>query len=234
MAIFTRTDGSAPWTRLRLGDIWNNANIGGDLRRLYVNATHFSDFTPGYEAAPLPVELASFKAARTSTGVQLLWSTAVEKNANHFEIQRSNTSNEFTPIGSVLAIGNSSTIRNYTFLDAGSKGGSYYRLKMIDNDNTYKYSEAVYVSPDQNQRTFEVNPNPVISNVRFVLSGWDINHQVNASLIAADGKVQWQAVGTPSALEAAFNSHVPNLAKGIYHIRLSDELGAQNVKIVKQ
>jgi hypothetical protein len=234
MAIYTRPDASSPWTRLRNGDVYMNADAGSDLRKLYVVARHFSDFTPGYEAAPLPVSLAQFSGATTTSGVQLQWTTASERNANRFEIQRSINGQEFVTIGSTKAIGNSSVIRRYAYLDAGQAGGVYYRLRTVDNDNSAELSNVIFVEATNGERRLSVYPNPVKGEFKLNVSGWDVRQAVSAMLIGADGKMVWGGFVTPADAERHINGMLSVLPSGMYIFKLTDGKGSQMTKVVKE
>ncbi len=103
---------------------------------------------------PLPVELIFFTCSQVDDGIQLRWETASEFNNSHFTIERSETGTVFDSIGFVLGTGNPST---YKFVDAT---GGYYRLKQIDNNREFKFSNSIdcrYTITDISQKIF---PNP--------------------------------------------------------------------------
>ncbi|MBD2714940.1 T9SS type A sorting domain-containing protein [Microvirga sp. STR05] len=96
--------------------------------------------------APLPVELRSFSARNTGGTVQIVWTTATEKNSDSFLIERAGESKEFVPVTSVAAAGSSQTLRSYSAIDRKPlAGNNYYRLKQIDKDGTFAYSPVVNV-----------------------------------------------------------------------------------------
>lgn len=92
----------------------------------------------------LPVELSSFTASVKYTAVQLSWKTTSEINTASFQVQRKSESAEWTKIGEVIAAGNSNSPKDYSFSDKNLASGKYqYRLKMIDADGSYQYSNIV-------------------------------------------------------------------------------------------
>ncbi|WAC39615.1 hypothetical protein [Pedobacter sp. SL55] len=95
--------------------------------------------------SPLPVKLASFTAKANKQGtVSLAWSTASEQNNSHFEVTRSADGKSFAKIGQVQGNGNSSTTKNYSYVDASPVAGvNYYQLKQVDFDGTYELSGVV-------------------------------------------------------------------------------------------
>ena len=94
----------------------------------------------------VPVELTSFSATTNNNDVILNWSTATELNNYGFEVQRSVASSEFVTVGFVNGNGTTTEARSYRFVDAGLSAGSYtYRLKQVDFDGTFSYSNEVNV-----------------------------------------------------------------------------------------
>jgi pimeloyl-ACP methyl ester carboxylesterase len=94
----------------------------------------------------IPVTLSSFTGRLAGNVVQLKWTTAQEQNASHFVVERSFDGTRFDPIGRVTATGNSSTPRDYTLDDPGFKAGAnYYRLKQVDLDGKFTYSQVVLI-----------------------------------------------------------------------------------------
>lgn len=101
----------------------------------------------------LPVDLISFKAKRNDAQhVMVNWITASEKNALEYEIERSfSWGGVFESAGKVKAAGNTINKSTYAFTDANDyEYNSYYRLKMVDNDGSFKYSNIVVVQGAKN------------------------------------------------------------------------------------
>ena len=106
---------------------------------------------PCLEITPLPVELISFDGAATDNGIELSWATASEQDNSHFEVERSADGKAFEQVGKVDGHGNSSTKISYSYTDfAPLSGLSYYRLKQVDFNGQYEYSNLVAVSVEAN------------------------------------------------------------------------------------
>lgn len=123
---------------------------------------------------PLPVELTSFAASVHKSKVTLIWSTATEVNNYGFSIERRDKYDGYKEIGFVRGSGNSNSPKNYTFSDQPLGGIDFkYRLKQIDFDGTYEYSNEIEVIfTELNQYTLEQNyPNPFnpTTTIRFSL-----------------------------------------------------------------
>lgn len=109
---------------------------------------------------PLPVELLFFNASSLSNSVFLEWSTAAEFNSDHFIVQRSADGHIYENITQLDAAGNSNTVINYSADDKEPYSGvSFYRLKQVDNDGKFKFSDIVVVKFQQND-LIAVYPNP--------------------------------------------------------------------------
>ncbi|SDF71573.1 Por secretion system C-terminal sorting domain-containing protein [Dyadobacter soli] len=92
-------------------------------------------------ASPLPVTLSTFTVEKQEQASVLKWSTTSETNSNRFEIERSADGKIWAKIGSVDSHRESSVAREYIFTDSAPiHAENLYRLKMVDNDDTYSYS----------------------------------------------------------------------------------------------
>ncbi len=116
----------------------------------------------GWFNAPLPVSVLSFNAALNNKIVNLDWSTANEVNAGSFELERSVNGKDFGRISTVSA--KNAMLNNYNFVDERAVAGTnYYRLKVIDKDGSFKYSQIVSVKAKS--EGVSVFPNPVKGNL---------------------------------------------------------------------
>jgi len=110
----------------------------------------------------VPVELTSFTANTTSGSVNLNWQTATETNNYGFEVERKATGQEFTKVGFVAGYGTTTETKNYSFVDNSVISGSYtYRLKQVDLDGRFEYSNEVEVDLAPTSYSLAQNyPNP--------------------------------------------------------------------------
>lgn len=111
-----------------------------------------------------PVELSSFNAIFEDMEVKLDWTTASELNNQGFDIERSTSAQNWAKIGYVPGFGTTTERRAYSFVDKNVSTGYYnYRLKQIDFDGTFAYSDEVGVEVDftpSNYELFQNYPNP--------------------------------------------------------------------------
>jgi hypothetical protein len=146
------------------GDV-NNALCGGAGGKLYKSL----------RSPVVPVELTSFTASTSNGSVSLQWRTATETNNRIFEIERKSDNNNFVMIGFVNGQGTTTQPHDYAFVDKNVNPGSYaYRLKQIDFDGKFSYSEPVEVEVSA-PSVFELAqnyPNPFnpSTTIRFSLA----------------------------------------------------------------
>ena len=102
--------------------------------------------------SPVPVELTSFTANVSKNKVMLEWETATEVNNYGFEIEKQISNSQsaesnWEMIEFIEGHGNSNSPKQYSFTDENLIGGSLfiYRLKQVDNDGTYEYSDEIEV-----------------------------------------------------------------------------------------
>jgi hypothetical protein len=175
----------------------------------------------------IPVELASFSAVALNDGVKLEWTTASELNNNGFKIERSlNNQAEFVTIGFVEGNGTTTATNNYSYTDRLELAGTrsvFYRLKQIDYDGTFSYSNVVSIDVNiPNGFVLNQNyPNPfnpstkisysVVSDVFVSLKVYDfLGREVTA--LVNETKV-------PGIYEVIFDAS--NLPSGTYFYTLS-------------
>ena len=126
------------------------------------------------ENEPVPVELTSFTAETIKrTKVKLNWQTATEVNNYGFDVERKNNGNDWEKLDFIEGHGNSNSPKHYSFEDHNIVGGSdfTYRLKQIDFDGTFEYSDEIELEiiPLQN-KLFQNYPNPFNPTTRIKFS----------------------------------------------------------------
>ena len=186
-------------------------------------------------AVPLPVELSSFTAKVNELSVKLDWVTETEVNNYGFDIERSTENKNWETIGFVEGHGNSNSPKKYSYLDNNPVGGQKfkYRLKQIDTDGSYEYSEEIEVGLVLNNFVlFQNYPNPFNPVTKIKYS------------IPQTSKVQikvYDALGTEIAVlvseekpagsyEVDFNGS--GLTSGIYFYQLRVENFVETKKMV--
>jgi hypothetical protein len=135
----------------------------------------YSNEATAYVFPPIPVELINFSSEVIESEVTLYWSTATETNNSGFEILRSTQNdNAWENIGFVPGFGTTTEIHHYSFIDESLQTGNYqYRLKQIDFDGTFEYSNIIEVTVDAPTKySLEQNyPNPFnpVTSIQYVV-----------------------------------------------------------------
>ncbi|WP_337873482.1 choice-of-anchor X domain-containing protein, partial [Ignavibacterium sp.] len=191
---------------------------------------------------PVPVELVSFSANVSNNSVALNWVTASELNNSGFEVQRSVISNpngmrnlDWQSIGFVNGNGTTSESNSYSFIDDNLSIGKYaYRLKQIDLDGSFTYSNEIDVDLGL-PLSFSLNqnyPNPFNPSTSIK---YQVSSISNVSLKVYDvlGKEvvtlvnQIQPAGN---YEVSFNAS--SLTSGIYFYKLQAASFSQTKKML--
>lgn len=167
---------------------------------------------------PLPLELLSFTGEKETNRVKLSWITRSEQNVSSFIIERSNDALHFTAIGSKKATGSLYSGSSYDHYDeAPSDGILYYRLRQVDHNRNYSYSNTVDIHFDT-EKDFSLFPNPSEAGTTvYVLLQGSLNAEIE--VFDLTGKcilTQYSAMqaGRPVAL----NTPLP---QGIYLVRIN-------------
>ncbi len=209
----------------------NNANFGTRLvaeifnGKIFVDNVRITVFT----TSVLPVELLSFTASKANTNnILTRWTTASESNSSHFDIERSRDATSFNKIGTIAAAGNSSTVINYEFLDTNPFPGiSYYRLKQVDFNDDFTYSDIVSVK-FENSSIFKVYPNP--TNKWLIVDVTDVKN-TQISIFNELGQVVTPEIQTH--FDSGFLINMSELANGIYSIAKTTNERVETQMIVK-
>ncbi len=134
-----------------------------------------------------PVKLSSFSAVRSKQVISLNWSTEFELDAKEFIVERAEGT-EFRSVGTININGNSSTKKSYSFNDKNENAGNtYYRLKNVDLDGKFTYSQIRIVKGIGAVNDITVFPNPARSNSKISVVGVTSNSSIQ--LLDFSGKV---------------------------------------------
>jgi len=153
-------------------EIWGICSLiddcGNSCFSISNNALNCNSFIAVQTAcnALLPVALSSFTVQNKASNNQLHWQTRSEINNHYYEIEYSIDGTDFSSIGRKEGAGNSNTILDYHFVHQNVKSGiHYYRLKQVDYDGQYSYSDIKSVLVKGEGNDFTIYPNPASSAV---------------------------------------------------------------------
>lgn len=122
-----------------------------------------------YYPPAAPVELVDFQAEEQNGSVLLYWETASEYNNDYFEIQHSLDGSHFYTIGKQAGMGNSQVRQQYVFEHSQpARGTNYYRLRQVDFDGDFEFSDMESVKLAQGEEGFVLRPNPARENVELI------------------------------------------------------------------
>jgi hypothetical protein len=131
----------------------------------------FSKFgATGNAANPLPVELVSFTADCNDGTIDLNWKTISEKNSLYYIVEKSTNALDWKELKQVEAAGNSNAILLYQLADNNdTKQTFYYRIKMVDINGEFKFSNIIKTDCFNSSATATSYPNPSASNSTFFI-----------------------------------------------------------------
>lgn len=173
-----RHDGASAW--LDIGGA-GTSNGSGSITSGNFNAfnTYFTLANKIGGSNPLPVEFTLFDALSRENDVLLDWVTASEKNNDYFELQRSSNGSNFEVIGQVKGAGTSNSPVSYSYSDIHPVSGlGYYRIRQVDFDGSYTYSDTRVVNRDKSIK-WSLYPNPVSDGaimIRFDAEVGDLDY----------------------------------------------------------
>ena len=180
----------------------------------------------------LPVTLVSFGGKNNGYTNVLSWDAANEQNLNYYELQRSTDGQNFSFVSQTNASGKN----NYSYTDNITTEASsifYYRLKSVDKDGNFKYSEVIKINMPPNGKFAEVNPNPFKEKLLVTIQS---PTQDKATLILTDlsGRQLFKQnkIISPGRNEVLINE-AGKFSKGIYLLTIIESQQTQSIKVVK-
>lgn len=164
----------------------------------------------------LPITLASFNANRNHSNVDIRWTTSFEQSAAQFEVQSAVVGKEFSTIA-VIPASNMESGSSYTYIDrTARKGTIQYRLKMVDFDGSFTYSEIRTLRGQGSISDFKVFPNPSNGAGKIMLP--EVSEEADIQILDNSGRVL-RSINLSNGNSAQFT----DLQKGMYMIRVTDK-----------
>jgi hypothetical protein len=177
------------------------------------------------QAGALPVNFESVNASESGNDHQVTWTTGVESQMDHYEVEHHNGNGTFTSVGKVAA--KNVDRSSYRFMHISPIGNiHYYRIKGVEQTGRVKYSTVVVLRKGKASATVQVYPNPVADhkmNIRFTSMDADLYDVV---LINLQGKKVFETKVRHEGGNAVKSVELPqNLAAGIYIMQLGGKDG---------
>jgi Secretion system C-terminal sorting domain len=188
----------------------------------------------------LPVKLLSFSGSYNNNAAGLSWETESEINFDHYEIERSSNGTDFTYAGKVAAVpGNAGKQYQYTDNLASVNGNMfYYRLKMVDIDTKFKYSNIILIRRDvKGINSISISPNPVTGNSGSTVRMTAVTAgKIDIRVIDMAGKVVLQQQSRVSeGTNSIYVNNINHLQSGIYTVQVlhNDEIMNTKISVIK-
>jgi hypothetical protein len=197
-------------------------NFNGNNHMLEFRINSFSGFFPRSNAAILPIELLYFKGNTRDKSNFLEWASSLEESTKIHEIERLlDQSNEWEVIGQLAAAGNSQSLVTYQWEDHFPLPLAYYRIKTIDSDGSFQYSDLISLKRESlDLLVGKVFPNPTTNLFTTDIYASALE-DVQYSIFNINGQLLQQKqtiVNTGvTRLEVDLNNYPP----GIYLFKLS-------------
>lgn len=206
---------------------WIYYEIGsGSRARLAID-----DITISTQPKPLPVELSLFTVLKQNDHSLLQWQTQSEVNFNSFIIEKSFDGERFEQIETQKANGSVNAVSTYKYLDPTNLAEiQYYRLKLLDNDGSYSYSNIVSIVGEV-KKEISIFPNPVRDNINIYFPK-DVLGEVTEEIFDFSGKLVYKnnIEVTDSGIQSI---PLPRFLPGIYSLKITSPAYSKTIKFVK-
>lgn len=198
--------------------------------------TSFSDFIlANLTTSTLPVTLLGFQGSVINNYVQLHWNAENEINFSRYEIEKSINGTNFYVIGSVTARGSMLPFR-YLFNDMETPASDalYYRLKLVDTDGHYRYSNVILIKVNTilQNRLVQVYPNPIMNKLTIQYKSAE-NENMQLQLLDMNGRILKQQNIRVQLGVNQFHLDTDNYPSGFYLLQLQSKKISFTEKIIK-
>ena len=192
----------------------------------------FSGFYVSSANSVLPLALLNFNGKKEKNSVALQWQTTDEINTNQFNIQHSNNGT-FSDIGTIPAL-SVTGINNYAFTDENpAKGNNLYRLKMIDVDGHFSYSNVITINFSGYSVSLKLYPNPSSSILNLKIVS-EKPENIKLRITDALGKSVYQKIIPVNSGENSQNVNIQNIPAGTYYLNFNQNGKIEKIGFVKQ
>lgn len=201
--------------------VTNFANVNQNISLSFDNPSSSGDCA----CTPLPVELNDFKIKVTGHKNHLSWKTLSERDNDFFLVQRSKDGVVWESLKMVEGHGNSNVVINYSYFDENPLVISYYRLKQVDFNGQFTYSEIKLVNRNASA-SFKLYPQPAHKQVK--ISG-EVAEITSIELVDVSGKK------TNLEYKQEYGEYIVNLenySQGMYIINIYSSEGVISEKLI--
>ncbi len=203
--------------------------LGNEGLNNYYTSPQITEFS--CNGTILPIELLSFEGINDGTINKLKWLTSSESNNKYFIIQHSINALDFIEIGRLNSSGNSHLQQEYQFIhEKPNIGINYYRLKKIDFDGQYDYSQAIAIMAKDSQKNeiCSIFPNPASYHIMLDILPFDANAIFEIQIF----NTLEQLISTEIKSSELSEIDISTLEAGIYYIVVTYKKCKQVKKLV--
>ncbi len=188
----------------------------------------------GEPIIPAPVEFGYFNGTTIDKMNQLKWNTYSEENSSHFEVESSKDGIHFEWIGTVMGHGQSVETIHYEYLDEYPFATTYYRLKQVDLDGSYEYSDIIRVEREKKGMHIQnMFPNPTVGPLTLQFNS-NNDLPITINIIDISGKIiRTQVLDNVILGDNQLDLDISTLSDGMYFISLVNDEYSTIKRIVK-
>ncbi len=191
----------------------------------------------GSPCSVLPVGLTEFSGTfgEVTRSNEITWVTSSETNNDYFNLERSTDGQNFTPIADIEGKGNSTVETRYNYFDpVETENTYYYRLKQVDFNGDYSYSQVITIRTEWDEENFfgSIYPNPAASSFNITTSPRNQALPITVALYNSQAQLIRTEELAGSTNASTYGIDVSELKSGVYTIQLSSGEEADVRKIV--
>lgn len=216
--------------KIRFGSLTTGLSSSARMFSVYMKEFQIAN------ATTLPVDLLNFQATLKDKRATLNWVTTNHYNFSHFVIEKSTDAKHFSEAAILFAETSSSVENSFQYKDDLKNGTStayYYRLKIVDIDGKYSYSETrmVRLSKELSKIQISIFPNPVVNEVLVQIPEEWQHKKVVYEIYNTTGVLLQRYQNNQATQIQSLN--VQQLDNGSYFVRVSNNTNSATSKIIK-
>lgn len=203
--------------------VTNYADISQNISLSFDNPSSSGDCA----CTPLPVELSIFTVAAFGSKNVVKWTTLSEKNNDYFLVQRSKDGSIWETLKMVKGHGNSTQAISYHYNDEKPLAGiSYYRLKQVDTDGNFKYSD-LQIIDRKALNAYRIYPQPATDEIRITSEIGEITSMEIIDLLGKKSDAVYKLTGSEYILDMS------GFTSGIYMLNIYNGQEVISERVVK-
>jgi len=176
----------------------------------------------------LPVTLTSFNATVINCKTQLNWKTSAEDNLKNYELEMSTDGINYDLLTTVDAKGVNGKGSNYSYSYTAKNGTTYYRLKSVDLNSSYAFSNVAKVTKDCGKVSVNVYPNPASELISIDINNFADNDKMIGVLYNLSGA----EVSRYYLNNANTQIRVSDFTSGVYYLKVSGKELNETIEVV--